>query len=83
MIQVLCYYGTKRNVGSECNELLKSSDVILTTYGTLQSEHKNYLAALNSEGSENKNKKINLFEKKWDRIVLDEAHTIKVTLITL
>ncbi|PYH91255.1 hypothetical protein BO71DRAFT_486414 [Aspergillus ellipticus CBS 707.79] len=64
-LRVLVYHGNAR---AKATDNLEDYDVIITTYGTLTSEH----------GAEDKNhKKSPIFSVYWYRIILDEAHTIK------
>ncbi|PYI36622.1 hypothetical protein BP00DRAFT_421573 [Aspergillus indologenus CBS 114.80] len=64
-LRVLVYHGTAR---AKATDNLEDYDVVITTYGTLTSEH----------GAIDKNKKkTGIFSVYWYRIVLDEAHTIK------
>ncbi|KAL1970041.1 hypothetical protein VTN77DRAFT_6446 [Rasamsonia byssochlamydoides] len=64
-LRVCVYHGAGR---SKYADSLKDYDVVITTYGTLSSEH-----AATSQGT----KKIGCFSVYWYRIILDEAHTIK------
>ncbi|OJJ43974.1 hypothetical protein ASPZODRAFT_135394 [Penicilliopsis zonata CBS 506.65] len=64
-LRVCVYHGASR---AKSNDDLDEYDVVITTYGTLTSEH----------GASGKgNKKSALFPVHWYRIILDEAHTIK------
>ncbi|PWY76961.1 SNF2 family helicase/ATPase [Aspergillus heteromorphus CBS 117.55] len=64
-MRVLVYHGNAR---AKATDNLEDYDVVITTYGTLTSEH----------GAMDKNKKKSgLFSVYWYRIILDEAHTIK------
>ncbi|KAJ7287410.1 SNF2 family N-terminal domain-containing protein [Mycena rebaudengoi] len=66
------YYGTKRGLSPK--ELTKY-DVVITTYQVVAGEHDEK----DSSGPSKKKKKVDrsLFEVKWKRIVLDEAHTVR------
>lgn len=64
-LRVCVYHGAGR---SKYADNLKDYDVVITTYGTLSSEH-----AASSKGT----KKVGCFSVYWYRIILDEAHTIK------
>lgn len=63
-LKVLLYHGPKRE--REIHEL-KKQDVVLTTYNILMSEKRKESDTVESP----------IFKLKWERIVLDEAHTIK------
>ncbi|KAA8644531.1 hypothetical protein EYZ11_009570 [Aspergillus tanneri] len=63
-LRVCVYHGNAR---AKATDNLEDYDVVITTYGTLTSEH----------GAMNKNKKSGIFSVYWYRIILDEAHTIK------
>ncbi|KAH8704933.1 putative SNF2 family helicase/ATPase [Talaromyces proteolyticus] len=62
-LSVCVYHGANR---SKFSNDLKKYDVVITTYGTLSSEH-----AASGKG------KVGCFKVHWYRIILDEAHTIK------
>ncbi|CRG84481.1 putative ATP-dependent helicase C582,10c [Talaromyces islandicus] len=62
-LRVCVYHGPSR---SKYSTELKDYDVVITTYGTLSSEH----AASGKDG-------VGCFGVRWYRIILDEAHTIK------
>ncbi|KAL4874076.1 hypothetical protein BDV12DRAFT_158985 [Aspergillus spectabilis] len=64
-LRVLVYHGNTR---AKATGNLDNYDVVITTYGTLTSEHN--AAAKND-------KKAGVFSVYWYRIILDEAHTIK------
>ncbi|KAL4885261.1 SNF2 family N-terminal domain-containing protein [Aspergillus karnatakaensis] len=64
-LRVLVYHGNAR---AKSTGDLDDYDVVITTYGTLTSEHN--AAAKND-------KKAGVFSVYWYRIILDEAHTIK------
>lgn len=64
-LKVLVYHGPKR---SRDLKQMMSYDIVLTTYNIILSEKK----AMDNSQSESP-----LFKLKWERIVLDEAHTIK------
>jgi SNF2 family DNA or RNA helicase len=61
-LRVCVYHGAGR---SKLADDLKKYDVVITTYGTLSSEH----AASSKEAG--------CFSIYWHRVILDEAHTIK------
>lgn len=65
-LEVLLYHGPKRE--KDINKM-KKYDVVLTTYHTLLSEKK----ALESKD----HTETGLYFYTWERVVLDEAHTIK------
>lgn len=62
-LRVCVYHGTGR---TKFSADLEDYDVVITTYGTLSSEH-----AASGKGQ------IGCFNIHWYRIILDEAHTIK------
>lgn len=64
-LKVLLYHGPKRDRDVK---RMKSYDVVLTTYNLIQTEKKKM------DGDKIASP---LFSLKWERIVLDEAHTIK------
>ncbi|KAL2866470.1 putative SNF2 family helicase/ATPase [Aspergillus lucknowensis] len=64
-LKVLVYHGNAR---TKLTERLDNYDVVITTYGTLTSEH---------NGASKNDKKAGVFSVYWYRIILDEAHTIK------
>ncbi|KAJ0413571.1 SNF2 family N-terminal domain-containing protein [Aspergillus carlsbadensis] len=64
-LRVLVYHGNSR---AKSTDSLEDYDVVITTYGTLTSEH--------NAVSKN-DKKTGVFSVYWYRIILDEAHTIK------
>ncbi|KAL5358467.1 SNF2 family N-terminal domain-containing protein [Aspergillus floccosus] len=64
-LRVCVYHGATR---AKATDRLEDYDVVITTYGTLTSEH---------GASEKSNKSSGLYSVYWYRIILDEAHTIK------
>ncbi|KAL4942818.1 SNF2 family N-terminal domain-containing protein [Aspergillus oleicola] len=64
-LRVFVYHGTAR---TKSTDRLDDYDVVITTYGTLTSEH----TAISKN-----DKKSGVFSVHWYRIILDEAHTIK------
>ncbi|KAL3476319.1 SNF2 family N-terminal domain-containing protein [Aspergillus californicus] len=64
-LRVLVYHGNAR---TKSTNRLQDYDVVITTYGTLTSEHN---AAAKDD------KKPGVFSVHWYRVILDEAHTIK------
>lgn len=64
-IRVFVYHGNAR---TKSTERLDDYDVVITTYGTLTSEH---------NAVTKNDKKAGVFSVHWYRIILDEAHTIK------
>ncbi|KOC12823.1 putative SNF2 family helicase/ATPase [Aspergillus flavus AF70] len=64
-LRVCVYHGNTR---TKATDNLEDYDVVITTYGTLTSEH---------GAIDKKNKKSGIFSVYWYRIILDEAHTIK------
>ncbi|KAB8227514.1 putative SNF2 family helicase/ATPase [Aspergillus alliaceus] len=64
-LRVCVYHGNTR---TKAGDNLGDYDVVITTYGTLTSEH----GAIDKS-----NKKSGIFSVYWYRIILDEAHTIK------
>lgn len=65
-MSVCVYHGNSR---AKASDNLEDYDVVITTYGTLTSDH-------GSADKKNKSKS-GLFSTYWYRIILDEAHTIK------
>lgn len=65
-MSVCVYHGNSR---AKASDNLEDYDVVITTYGTLTSDH-------GSTDKKNKSKS-GLFSTYWYRIILDEAHTIK------
>lgn len=63
-LRVCVYHGTGR---AKMADDLKKYDVVITTYGTLSSEHAN----------SGERAKSGIYSVYWYRIILDEAHTIK------
>ncbi|KAF9886988.1 hypothetical protein FE257_010604 [Aspergillus nanangensis] len=64
-LRVCVYHGNTR---AKATDNLEDYDVVITTYGTLTSEH----------GAIGKGSKTSgLFSVYWYRVILDEAHTIK------
>jgi SNF2 family DNA or RNA helicase len=66
-LRVCVYHGPGR---TKYATRLNDYDVVITTYGTLSSEHA-------SSGTSANGKRTGCFGVHWYRIVLDEAHTIK------
>ncbi|KAL4786279.1 SNF2 family N-terminal domain-containing protein [Aspergillus varians] len=64
-LRVFVYHGNAR---AKSTDRLDDYDVVITTYGTLTSEH---TAVTKND------KKAGVFSIHWYRIILDEAHTIK------
>jgi DNA repair protein RAD5 len=59
------YYGGSRDIVISKNVESSQFDLVLTTYGVVQSEYA-------GEGTQN-----SIFEREWYRVILDEAHLIK------
>ncbi|KAH7334908.1 SNF2 family N-terminal domain-containing protein [Rhizoctonia solani] len=73
------YYGNNRNVDPNT---LKDYDIVLTTYQTVSSDFERSggfkkTDELMAESSEEKKRPKGLFDIKWKRVVLDEAHQIR------
>lgn len=64
-LRVCVYHGNTR---AKATDNLQDYDVVITTYGTLTSDH---------GGGDKKKGGSGLFSVYWYRIILDEAHTIK------
>ncbi|KAK2781934.1 hypothetical protein FQN53_000277 [Emmonsiellopsis sp. PD_33] len=64
-LRTCVYHGTGRTKNAN---KLDQFDVVITTYGTLSSEHANSIKSPAKSGC---------FATHWYRIILDEAHTIK------
>lgn len=65
-LSVCVYHGNSR---AKASDKLEDYDVVITTYGTLTSDH--------GSADKKNNSKSGLFSNYWYRIILDEAHTIK------
>eukprot|EP01038_Epipyxis_sp_PR26KG_P014903 gene14903-20043_t len=73
-LSIYMYYGSDRNnnlKGKKLNEF----DVVLSSYGILNSEARQY--ELLNQSTEKVSKQCKLFSTEWHRVILDEAHTIK------
>ncbi|WEW58139.1 hypothetical protein PRK78_003606 [Emydomyces testavorans] len=68
-LKVGIYHGSGR---TKLAKSLTKYDVVITTYGTLSSEH-----ASSTKGDDKPERKSGCFGVHWYRVVLDEAHTIK------
>jgi SWI/SNF-related matrix-associated actin-dependent regulator of chromatin subfamily A3 len=71
------YYGPGRNVTAK---LLRSRDIVITTYQTLSADlpsTKTLAAADGTRNVQGSPTKTGLFAVKWKRVVLDEGHTIR------
>ncbi|KDQ12067.1 hypothetical protein BOTBODRAFT_57119 [Botryobasidium botryosum FD-172 SS1] len=67
-IRVMLWYGNSRgSLSSELDLADGLINVVITSYGTLISEHGKDLKGASSP----------LFSREWKRVVLDEAHTIR------
>merc|ERR1719323_3009267 len=86
-VRLLVYHGNNRKVSARA---LARYDIVVTTYGTVQSEVKSVLgeAALKetkkkmedlraAEDLGNKKTCSELLNVAWERVILDEAHTIR------
>ena len=69
-LSCLVYYGNTR--GGTSSRSFREVDVVLTTYGTLQTE---YLQSISS--SPKGVKPTTLLSHQWERVIVDEAHQIK------
>jgi len=67
----LVYHGSNRKVSAR---MLARYDVVITTYGTVQSEIKTHL---NAEAQKPIPQESVLLKVAWDRLILDEAHQIR------
>lgn len=86
-IRVLMHYGSTRNSDIfRDSTISKTWDVVLTTYGVLISEWKNYsLLQQYHQNSQSPSRNYqserlirpNIFNHPWKRILLDEAHCIR------
>ncbi|EJD03591.1 uncharacterized protein FOMMEDRAFT_81947 [Fomitiporia mediterranea MF3/22] len=69
-VNVLVWHGQSReNLETLIDSDVDAIDVIITSYGTLSSEH--------SRLEKSSDKSVPLFNIEWFRVVLDEAHNIK------
>ena len=86
-VRVLVYHGNNRKCSARA---LARYDIVVTTYGTVQSEVKSALGKDSEKDSKTKmeslkaaedfgNKKTvsELLNVAWERVILDEAHTIR------
>lgn len=69
-LRVHIYYGDERGNSAATTGAINASDVVLTTYGVLSKEFERQ--ALNQSSS-----LIALYAIQWQRVILDEAHSIK------
>ena len=67
------HYGDNTSAGSSYN----STNVVLTTYGTLQAELRAQRNAEKGKSVSMKKAAFSLLSKNWKRVILDECHTIK------
>ena len=76
VLNMYIYHGNKRKCSAKA---LAKHDIVLTTYGTLQSEVKSQLDKQVKESGESdpKSSKSELLDILWERIILDEAHQIR------
>ena len=72
-LNMFVYHGSKRKRSAEA---LAKHDIILTTYGTVQSEVKSEIDRSSKESEEHVTKS-ELLQIVWERIILDEAHEIR------
>jgi SNF2 family DNA or RNA helicase len=76
------YYGANRSQYDQ--DLLKSADVVVTSYGMIASEYRQQMLKNNFNDITDKKKRSKsanlssvLLGMMWNRVVLDEAHNIK------
>ncbi|KAI9296720.1 hypothetical protein K502DRAFT_363891 [Neoconidiobolus thromboides FSU 785] len=75
LLRVVVYHGTQK---IKSPEILKGYDVVLTTYSTLANQYKPFKEDQDKDIPIYYNKKqYPLYTIKWNRVILDEAHTIK------
>lgn len=72
-LRITTHYGTSRRDAYSIS--LQTSDVVVTSYGVLASEY----STDSDKGGKDRPNSANgpIFQLKWRRVILDEAHTIK------
>jgi len=73
-LETLVYHGNNRKISAR---KLSRYDVVITTYGTVQSEIKPYMKAEAEQKPIPKDEESVLLKVAWDRLILDEAHQIR------
>lgn len=72
-LRVHIYYGDERGTSAATTGAINASDVVLTTYGVLSKEFERQQTTASNRSSN----MTALYAIQWQRVILDEAHSIK------